>query len=266
MASVPPSGGAGDAPAAGPSGRAIKLMVENYYNINPNDLDDEDEENDDKHVDQHNEQSLRSPAPPLSPLSLPGSLANTARDLISGVATGVIGIVAGPMGGPGGADPVSISALSRRKSTDLDSEMFESKAFLDAVLKERSLKQLIDVDDELQSSIRALDTDMQSLVYDNYNKFISATDTIREMKGKVENMDSDMSVLVESMNKLNKSSKELRDVLRPNRQRIAKLTQLKNLLEQKEKEKEKQIKEKEKPSSSSLQSPPISSTRIKASQ
>ena len=29
--------------------------------------------------------------------------------------------------------------------------------------------------------IRSLDSDMQTLVYENYNKFISATDTIRKV-------------------------------------------------------------------------------------
>jgi hypothetical protein len=31
------------------------------------------------------------------------------------------------------------------------------------------------------SEIKALDSDMQTLVYENYNKFISATDTIRKV-------------------------------------------------------------------------------------
>ena len=34
----------------------------------------------------------------------------------------------------------------------------------------------------LLSEIRSLDSEMQTLVYENYNKFISATDTIRKVK------------------------------------------------------------------------------------
>lgn len=33
---------------------------------------------------------------------------------------------------------------------------------------------------------------MQKLVYDNYNKFINATETIKEMKNGVFRMDQDM--------------------------------------------------------------------------
>jgi hypothetical protein len=34
---------------------------------------------------------------------------------------------------------------------------------------------------------------MQKLVYDNYNKFITATETIKEMKKDVYSMDDDMN-------------------------------------------------------------------------
>ena len=34
---------------------------------------------------------------------------------------------------------------------------------------------------EVVKEIRSLDSEMQTLVYENYNKFISATDTIRKV-------------------------------------------------------------------------------------
>jgi len=48
---------------------------------------------------------------------------------------------------------------------------------------------------EMSSEIKSLDSDMQMLVYENYNKFISATDTIRSMKCSVEEMDAKMLTL-----------------------------------------------------------------------
>lgn len=47
------------------------------------------------------------------------------------------------------------------------------------------LPHLIKREDELAREIKSLDSDMQTLVYENYNKFISATETIRRMKSKV---------------------------------------------------------------------------------
>lgn len=45
-----------------------------------------------------------------------------------------------------------------------------------------SLNELLEKDNKLIHEIKTLDSDMQMLVYENYNKFISATDTIRQMK------------------------------------------------------------------------------------
>lgn len=50
------------------------------------------------------------------------------------------------------------------------------------MLQSRGLNDLLQRDDQLIREIKELDTNMQMLVYENYNKFISATDTIRKMK------------------------------------------------------------------------------------
>lgn len=39
----------------------------------------------------------------------------------------------------------------------------------------------MDKEQEIYKQIQALDSEMQTLVYENYNKFISATDTIRKV-------------------------------------------------------------------------------------
>lgn len=39
----------------------------------------------------------------------------------------------------------------------------------------------MDEEQKMVRDIRGLDSDMQTLVYENYNKFISATDTIRKV-------------------------------------------------------------------------------------
>lgn len=39
----------------------------------------------------------------------------------------------------------------------------------------------MDLENDVVKEIRSLDSEMQTLVYENYNKFISATDTIRKV-------------------------------------------------------------------------------------
>lgn len=61
------------------------------------------------------------------------------------------------------------------------------------------MKQLIDKERELVREIQSLDSEMQTLVYENYNKFILATDTIRQMKSDFKTMEDEMEKLVQDM-------------------------------------------------------------------
>lgn len=45
--------------------------------------------------------------------------------------------------------------------------------------------------------IKSLDSDMQTLVYENYNKFISATDTIRKVCDHMQNLRFLLTVLLQ---------------------------------------------------------------------
>ncbi len=71
---------------------------------------------------------------------------------------------------------------------------------------------------------------MKTLVYENYNKFISATDTIRQMKHNVINMEEEMERLSERMNKITTISKDISTSLGPNREMIEKLSGVAALL------------------------------------
>lgn len=61
------------------------------------------------------------------------------------------------------------------------------------------MKQLIDKEREFVREIQSLDSEMQTLVYENYNKFILATDTIRQMKSDFKTMEDEMEKLVQNM-------------------------------------------------------------------
>ena len=64
---------------------------------------------------------------------------------------------------------------------DINGSAFAPDVYLNKLLKEQSLTELMDKETEMVKHIKALDSDMQTLVYENYNKFISATDTIRKV-------------------------------------------------------------------------------------
>lgn len=92
----------------------------------------------------------------------------------------------------------------------MDAPVFEVERFLRKQLDAASLAQLQVVNvppfvhhqlssqeqnATLQTEIASLDSDMQLLVYENYSKFITATDTVKAMKCNVERMDSRMTDL-----------------------------------------------------------------------
>ena len=81
------------------------------------------------------------------------------------------------------------------RSTGLDSTAFDSDRYLTQLLKSSRMQQLLQKHLDMSTEIKSLDSDMQMLVYENYNKFISATDTIRTMKSNVDNMDTRMYTL-----------------------------------------------------------------------
>ncbi|KAI4643595.1 hypothetical protein J4E93_006606 [Alternaria ventricosa] len=70
--------------------------------------------------------------------------------------------------------------------TELDAADFNAEAFVEALLAKEGLKGVLKVEADLVSQIRNLDSDRKSLVYDNYSKLLSATSTIRRMRGNMD--------------------------------------------------------------------------------
>ena len=69
---------------------------------------------------------------------------------------------------------------------NIDGSAFAVDKYVGTLLQYKSLEELVQRGNAMVSEIKSLDSDMQMLVYENYNKFISATDTIRKMKTRVE--------------------------------------------------------------------------------
>lgn len=59
--------------------------------------------------------------------------------------------------------------------------LLASYKFVYCSQQECTLKQIMDHEAEIIRNTQTLHSDMQTLVYENYNKFISATDTIRKV-------------------------------------------------------------------------------------
>lgn len=116
----------------------------------------------------------------------------------------------------------------------------------------------MDKRNDICKQIQSLDSEMQTLVYENYNKFISATDTIRkvsklssyitlriaplyflftfpfidafQMKNDFKKMEDEMDGLATNMESITKFSGTISNTLQDRRQQITKLSNCHSLL------------------------------------
>ncbi|KAK9881794.1 hypothetical protein WA026_017310 [Henosepilachna vigintioctopunctata] len=114
---------------------------------------------------------------------------------------------------------------------DLNGPNFNANMYLDKLFKECTLQQVMDHENEIIKDTQTLHSDMQTLVYENYNKFISATDTIKKMKNDFKEMETEMDLLAANMSSITTSADQINSTLQGSRQKISKLSGIHTLLQ-----------------------------------
>lgn len=67
-------------------------------------------------------------------------------------------------------------------TSEIDADGFDADAYVKSKLKDSSLEELLRTYTRVLGEIRALDAEKKALVYDNYSKLITATETIRKVR------------------------------------------------------------------------------------
>ena len=128
-------------------------------------------------------------------------------------------------------DTAAESATPKAKVTsDIDAIGFDHNEYVRKKFASCEVNDLMREDTKLIHDIKTLDSDMQMLVYENYNKFISATETIKRMKTNVEAMDDDMNAVTSKMECIITTTTRLDSTLTAKRSHIDKLVRIKRLL------------------------------------
>lgn len=109
----------------------------------------------------------------------------------------------------GGTSEKISSVSSTRNPLNIDGPNFDCEAYLVQLLKEKNLAELMDAEHEVVAEVKKLDSEMQTLVYENYNKFITATDTIRKMKSDFVQMEDEMDRLAQNMRDITQLSEKV---------------------------------------------------------
>lgn len=66
-------------------------------------------------------------------------------------------------------------------ASELDGPDFDPEEHVSKVVAESSLEELLRLYTRVVGEVRALDAEKKALVYDNYSKLITATETIRKV-------------------------------------------------------------------------------------
>ncbi|KFK30780.1 vps51 vps67 family (components of vesicular transport) protein [Arabis alpina] len=129
-------------------------------------------------------------------------------------------------------DPsISNNASSISTSFDnINSTSFDADQYMDLMIKKSNLEVLLQRHVQMAAEIKNLDTDLQMLVYENYNKFISATDTIKRMKSNIFGMEGNMDQLLQKIMSVQSRSDGVNTSLFEKREHIEKLHRTRNLL------------------------------------
>jgi hypothetical protein len=124
--------------------------------------------------------------------------------------------------------------FDREDVSDIDSQHFEVDQYCQTLLRENNLEKLLEHDKKMVDDIKELDAKRQNLVYENYENFIGATDTIGKMKVDVDQMELDMEKLQAKVESISVEMVQLDVCLAPNRTKVEELVGVKRLLDRME--------------------------------
>uniref|UniRef100_L2FI13 Vacuolar protein sorting-associated protein 51 homolog n=1 Tax=Colletotrichum fructicola (strain Nara gc5) TaxID=1213859 RepID=L2FI13_COLFN len=107
-----------------------------------------------------------------------------------------------------------IAEHSEVTPSELDNASFDAEAYVRKALAENTLDDLLRVYTRVLGEIRALDAEKKALVYDNYSKLISATETIRKMRANMDPLNPMASTLDPAIAGIYAQASSIREALR----------------------------------------------------
>lgn len=127
-------------------------------------------------------------------------------------------------------DPDGEGEDTNTGADDLDSPYFDPNAHTNQHVLQSSMHNLLETEERLALQVRTLDSTMQTLVYENYSKFIDATDAIRSIGVSVHANEEGLARLSSGMETIHDKSREVEDALGGLRDQVAEKLRVKKLL------------------------------------
>ncbi|KAI0155086.1 Vps51/Vps67-domain-containing protein [Hypoxylon sp. FL1284] len=99
-------------------------------------------------------------------------------------------------------------------ASEMDRPGFDAEAYVRRALAESGMEELLRLYTRVLGETRALDAEKKALVYDNYSKLITATETIRKMRTNMDPLNPMASTLDPAIAQIYSQASAIRDSLR----------------------------------------------------
>ena len=113
---------------------------------------------------------------------------------------------------------------------DLDSPSFDAGQHAVNHISTSTTKELLETEERLALQVRNLDSTMQTLVYENYSRFIDATDAIRSIGVNVQANEAGLKSLTESMGRVSDRTRKMDEALKGVRDQVAEKIRIQRLM------------------------------------
>ncbi|XP_045494005.1 vacuolar protein sorting-associated protein 51 homolog [Colias croceus] len=123
------------------------------------------------------------------------------------------------------------SSKENSNQLDINDSNFNSDVYLECIMRCATLRQMLDKEAEVINQSQFLQSEMQTLVYENYNKFISATETVRKMRTDFQIMQEEMDKLRENINRITSFSSKISTSLSDSGNNVNRLCSTRQLLD-----------------------------------
>ncbi|KAI9147801.1 Vacuolar protein sorting-associated protein [Paramyrothecium foliicola] len=99
-------------------------------------------------------------------------------------------------------------------ASDLDVQDFNADEYVAKIVASSSLEELLRLYTRVVGEVRALDAEKKALVYDNYSKLITATETIRKLRANMDPLNPMASTLDPAIAQIYSQASSIRETLR----------------------------------------------------
>ncbi|ROT37945.1 hypothetical protein SODALDRAFT_278673 [Sodiomyces alkalinus F11] len=109
---------------------------------------------------------------------------------------------------------LEVTQQSEVPTSELDASDFDADAYVQKALENSTLEELLKLYTRVLGEVRALDAEKKALVYDNYSKLISATETIHKMRSNMDPLNPMAATLDPAIAQIYTQALSIREALR----------------------------------------------------